>query len=74
MAECTHTRLMQLTPKAADRVRCQHCHLTIDAAELGSAHCPECFEATGTRRREFVPVAAEVRDVRFRCEDCGAML
>ncbi|MBI9085029.1 MAG: hypothetical protein JEZ11_15655 [Desulfobacterales bacterium] len=64
-----------LMPTAAPRLRCRHCHLTIRADDIGEGPCPECLEATGRRQYDFEPVS-EVMDVavRYRCEDCGAMI
>ena len=57
------------------RVRCRHCHLTIQSDELGKRYCPECYEATGSKRYDFEPVPEpEIAVVRYRCEDCGLVI
>ena len=63
---------MEKRPK---KVRCRHCHLTIDEKELGSGCCPECQEAYGVRRRDFEEVKIKDEDaVVYRCEDCGTLI
>jgi predicted RNA-binding Zn-ribbon protein involved in translation (DUF1610 family) len=73
MTPCQHRNLV-LLPAAAPRLRCRHCHLTLAAEELGRGPCPECREATGRQRFDFEPVAPGPRTVRYRCEDCGALM
>ena len=72
--QCQHKNLLLLSePK--DRVRCRHCHLTISRDELGDRYCPECYEATGSRRYDFEEVVEpEVSVVQYRCEDCGLLI
>jgi predicted RNA-binding Zn-ribbon protein involved in translation (DUF1610 family) len=74
MSACWHLQLV-LVPDQKHRLRCRHCHLTIQADELTSRYCPECFESRGKKRYDFEEVA-EVTDgiARYRCEDCGAMI
>jgi uncharacterized Zn finger protein len=61
--------------KAGERLRCRHCHLTIDEDELGNGSCPECLEARGVRHRDFEKIEPEEDDtVLYRCEDCGALI
>jgi hypothetical protein len=74
MTACLHASL-ELLPEKKKRVRCRHCHLTMDAEELGDACCPECFEIRGEKRYEFeeIPATAE-RGARYRCEECGAII
>ncbi len=75
MTECGHTKLTILRKVADARVRCQRCHLSITAAELGTSHCPECYETSGAKRYDFEPVApAAEGPSRLRCEDCGLMI
>jgi hypothetical protein len=71
---CQHQHLV-LLPSSSRKLRCRHCHLTIDAGELESDFCPECYEREGVRRRDFeaAPDPSEGR-VRYRCEDCGAII
>lgn len=74
MSPCNHLQLVLLV-EAHDRVRCRHCHLTIKASDLTSRYCPECFEATRTKRYDFeevVSVASGI--VRYRCETCGEII
>jgi len=71
MTVCLHRNLV-LLPAASRRIRCRHCHLTIDPEELGDNHCPECYEVYGVKRSDFEPLKDEpAAIVRYRCEDCG---
>ena len=57
------------------KLRCRHCHLTIDEEELGSGFCPECREVYGLQRRDFDVVETEDRETTlYRCENCGAVI
>jgi len=72
MAGCAHPRLLLLLPETATRLRCRHCHLTIDEAEVGDGPCPECQEAHGVTRSDFERVEVTTRgQAEARCEDCG---
>lgn len=74
MSACRHLQLVLLRERK-NRLRCRHCHLTINADELTSRYCPECYESSGKRRNDFEEVAAAADDiVRYRCEDCGVMI
>ena len=74
MTPCRHTRL-SLVMKGGKKLRCTHCHLTIDEEELADGHCPECWEVDGVRRRDFEEVQQKDDDkVQYRCEDCGALI
>jgi len=74
MTSCSHKQLM-LLPERKSVLRCQHCHLTIKAEELGKGHCPECFEITGSKRFDFEEMAEEERGItRYRCEECGVII
>ncbi len=74
MTSCSHKTLM-LLPERKNVLRCQHCHLTIKADELGQGHCPECFEMNGRRRFDFEEMAEGERGrTRYRCEECGAII
>ena len=58
-----------------DRVRCGHCHLTIERAELSNRYCPECYETTGSKRYDFQEVVEPMAEkVQYRCEDCGMLI
>ncbi|MCJ7830167.1 MAG: phage terminase large subunit family protein [Desulfobacterales bacterium] len=72
--DCTHPHL-ELMPGKKTRLRCRRCHLTIEAAELGESHCPECYAAQGRKYNDFEELAPEESEaVRYRCEDCGAII
>jgi hypothetical protein len=74
MTSCTHRQLVLLREKH-NRLRCRHCHLTINADDLTSRYCPECFETSRTKRYDFeeiVTVATGI--VRYRCEECGIII
>jgi hypothetical protein len=71
---CPHTNLTILG-SAQRKLRCRHCHLTIDAEELSESYCPECYESTGYKKSDFDPVAsAGPKAIRYRCEDCGVLI
>ena len=74
MNPCAHKNL-ELLPQRNKTLRCRHCHLTLASDDLQDGYCPECFDVSGARRYEF----EEVRDaataiVRYRCDDCGAII
>jgi hypothetical protein len=71
--DCPHTNLTVLG-SARRKLRCRHCHLTIDAEELSEGYCPECYEATGDQRYDFDRVASANRGIRYRCEECGLVI
>jgi hypothetical protein len=48
--------------------------LTISSEELGDGFCPECFETNGNKHYEFESMAATHTGVRYRCEECGAII
>ncbi len=74
MTTCRHKKLV-LLEKQAKKIRCRHCHLTIDEKELGSGYCPECQEVYGLRRRDFEEVKTKDDGaVVYRCEDCGTLI
>ena len=74
MTTCRHNKLV-LLEKQAKKIRCRHCHLTIDEKELGSGYCPECQEVYGVRRRDFEEVKTKDEGaVVYRCEDCGTLI
>jgi predicted RNA-binding Zn-ribbon protein involved in translation (DUF1610 family) len=74
MTECKHAAL-ELLPERKGKVRCQRCNLTISPEDLGDGFCPECFDSAGVKHYNFEPVlnAAETA-VRYRCEECGAII
>ena len=66
MTECRHQELV-LVRGLGKKVRCRHCHLTIDEEELGEGYCPEC--------REFEELESEEDGmVQYRCEGCGDLI
>jgi hypothetical protein len=74
MPSCTHRQLV-LLPAQKARVRCRHCHLTINATDLDTRYCPECFETHRTKRYDFEEIATvETDEVRYRCEECGVLI
>ncbi len=74
MSSCKHQNLMLLKP-AKSRLRCRHCHLTMTAEELGNGCCPECYDRWGKRHVDFEKLVPPENDtVRYRCEDCGAIV
>lgn len=74
MTSCRHNRL-SLISQTGKKLRCRHCHLTIDEEELGESCCPECLEIHGVRRQDFEEVEQENKDkVQYRCDDCGALI
>jgi predicted RNA-binding Zn-ribbon protein involved in translation (DUF1610 family) len=74
MNACSHHHLLLLS-KQSHRVRCQHCHLTINANELSNRYCPECFEVSGKKRYDFAEVKEQKKEsVQYRCEDCGVLI
>ena len=74
MSSCKHSILVLLSDRK-NVLRCQHCHLTIKADELGGGYCPECYEVNGNKQFDFEEVAAEdTGRARYRCEDCGLIV
>jgi len=74
MTSCRHNKLV-LLEKRSNKVRCRHCHLTIDEKELRSGYCPECQEVCGVRRRDFEEVKTkDAGAVVYCCEDCGTLI
>jgi len=74
MTACSHKRLVLLSA-SKKRLRCRHCHLTIDPKALGDDYCPECFEVHGKRHYDFESIAdGQAGIVRYRCEDCGIII
>jgi predicted RNA-binding Zn-ribbon protein involved in translation (DUF1610 family) len=74
MHACKHHHLL-LVHQRPHKLRCQHCHLTIDAGELTHRYCPECFERRGKKRYDFEEVKeTNTAIIQYRCEDCGVMI
>ena len=74
MAACRHKSLILLAPQGK-KLRCRHCHLTIDETELEDGFCPECYEVSGEKRRDFEQLESEDDGiVRYGCEKCGVII
>ena len=74
MDPCAHKVLALLAPQSK-KVRCRTCHLVIAEEELGGGYCPECYDVEGIKRTEFEQVLPDENEpVRYRCEDCGAII
>jgi predicted RNA-binding Zn-ribbon protein involved in translation (DUF1610 family) len=69
---CRHQNLV-LVIENKNKVRCSHCHVTINKEELETDYCPECWETEGVKRRDFEKVEEKMSGASaYRCEDCGA--
>jgi hypothetical protein len=73
MTACQH-KTLELLPVRKRTLRCRHCHLTLDGAELGEGYCPECFDRLGARRYDFEQIDSDNGSVTYRCEECGAVV
>jgi hypothetical protein len=74
MPRCDHQE-MALLPPRDKKLRCRHCHLTIDEKELTDGYCPECYTVYNVKRRDFEPVTTEDEGkIRYICEKCGAII
>ena len=74
MPRCDHQE-MALLPPQDKKLRCRHCHLTIDGKELEDGYCPECYEVYNEKRRDFESVETEGDGkTRYICEKCGAII
>ena len=73
--DCDHRELVLALPQGR-KLRCRHCHLTIDEKELGrDGFCPECYGERGEKRRDFEEVMEEQKGkLRYVCERCGAII
>jgi predicted RNA-binding Zn-ribbon protein involved in translation (DUF1610 family) len=61
--------------KTGKKLRCGHCHLTINEEELETDFCPECWESEKIRRRNFEEIIKEDSDTdQYRCEKCGILV
>lgn len=71
---CRHRQLV-LLPAQKARVRCRHCHLTINIGDLTTRYCPECFATYKTKRYDFEDlVTVDSGTTRYRCEECGILI
>ena len=73
MVSCSHTKL-ELLPARSKKWRCRHCHLVIEAEELGDGCCPECLERSGKKQYDFEELDMVDGAVSYRCEECGAIV
>jgi rubrerythrin len=74
MTECNHTTL-ELLPSRKRALRCRQCHLTLDPEEAADGHCPECFERSGKRYRDFEELEPSGDGAAtYRCETCGVIV
>jgi len=74
MTVSSHKSLVLLSA-SKERLRCRHCHLTIDPKEMDDDYCPECYEVHGKKRCDFETIADKRAGmVRYRCEDCGIFI
>jgi predicted RNA-binding Zn-ribbon protein involved in translation (DUF1610 family) len=74
MTSCRHKNLY-LLPGPEKKLRCTHCHLTINKGELEADYCPECWETRGIRNRNFEEVARDKNNIDiYRCEKCGILI
>ena len=71
MSTCRHQKLV-LIKQDKNKLRCTHCHLTINEEDLDSDFCPECWETDRIRRRDFKKIDQKENDSdTYRCEGCG---
>ncbi|MFC1864186.1 hypothetical protein ACFL1Z_09580 [Thermodesulfobacteriota bacterium] len=71
---CRHNELVLLDSKE-NKLRCLHCHLTIDKNELTYGYCPECYEVDGVKRNDFEAFNLEDESqAQYFCEKCGALI
>ncbi|MFP3870563.1 MAG: hypothetical protein ACLFVT_06765 [Syntrophobacteria bacterium] len=74
MVECEHRRLVMIQERKV-KFRCRHCHLVLAGDELGQGYCPECYEVHHVKRYDFDRLEPEESGkIRYRCEDCGAII
>ncbi len=72
MDTCRHQKLV-LIKQDKNKLRCTHCHLTINEDELETDYCPECWDAERVKRRDFEKVDQKESETDiYRCEECGA--
>ena len=71
MDKCRHQNLVLIKPDK-NKLRCTHCHLTINEDELETGFCPECWETERIKRRDFEKVEQKESETdTYRCEGCG---
>ena len=74
MSDCRHQRLVLLETDRT-KLRCRHCHLTIEENELSQGSCPECLHVHGIKRSDFDLVEPVGKgETRYGCEDCGTIV
>ena len=71
MSDRRHLQLVLLRERK-NRLQCRHGHLTIDANELTSRYCLECFEGNGKKQYDVDEVTDNI--VRYRCRDYEVMI
>ena len=75
MDSCSHNNLLLLLDRNKNKLRCRHCHLTINADEIGDSYCPECYEREGWKRYDLEEMQTpDSAGARYRCEDCGIFI
>jgi hypothetical protein len=74
MDGCKHQHL--ILPRApGKKLRCRYCHLSIDEKDLAEGHCPECYEISGVKRKDFEIIdTPNDQKRRYLCESCGAVI
>jgi hypothetical protein len=74
MTDCKHQQLVLLEADGT-KLRCRHCHLTINEEELSQGFCPECLHVHGIKRTDFDRVEPEGKgETRYSCENCGIIV
>ena len=74
MSGCKHQSLVLLDLEDK-KLRCRHCHLTINEDELADGYCPECYEVYGVKRSDFERLEPESNGkARYSCEECGIII
>ncbi|RJR30137.1 MAG: hypothetical protein C4576_33920 [Desulfobacteraceae bacterium] len=71
--QCKHRKLILLQPPAS-KLRCTRCHLVIEEEELAGNCCPECLASHGIRHCDFDRLESKAEQVRYSCEECGAVI
>ena len=71
METCRHKNLF-LIRQDKIKLKCTHCHLTINEDELETDYCPECWETDKVKRRGFEKIEQKNNKTdTYRCEECG---
>ena len=73
MSACKHGTLLLV--KSPPKKRCQHCHLTLTADDLGDGYCPECYETHGRKLFDFEEIHESGKEYpQYVCEACGVLI